>query len=202
MRLDRNINVFSIFIVLEKERNLKLKELYDQRFCTSKSSFSSSTQQQSHQECNGALLPKLPPRYHNLEVSPELLLFKLRDQRPTSHVFGEYKSLDKVTKNFLHDTAKLLQSQCEEDAIVSSQHYSFNLSSLPAAVHRSSITITPPSSPSRIPRVTLTEDKPPDISLLKRPLDAIHEVDMTDEQIISLYVIAESSADAVVLNIL
>jgi hypothetical protein len=197
---EKNINAFALFLVLEKQRNLKLRQLYRQRFdASSVDESSQSTQNQKHQEHYGVSLPTFPPRYQNLEVSPDWLMIKLRKQRPTSQALNEYKALDNVTKTFLEDTVRVLQDQCVEDAIINNLcSTSCNMRSM----NRSSITITPPSSPLRLPRatLTLTEEEPPSISLSKSPSDSIHEVDLSDEQIMSLYEISESSGDALTLT--
>ena len=67
---------------------------------------------------------------------------------------------------------------------------------------RSSI-ITPPSSPRRrVPRITLDEEVSPFLSLssLKSPSESVDEVDMTDDQIMSIYKNSEAIEDAVLIN--
>lgn len=187
----KNINAYALFLVLEKQRNSKLRELYRQRLDLDASS--QSTQYQKYYEKNGVSLPTFPPRYQNLNVSADSLMLKLRMQRPTSQAFDEFKILDHVTRTFLEDTARVLQNQCEEDCIINNLCSTCNIHSM----NRSSITITPPSSPLRLPRA---EEEPPSISMPKPSSGSIHEVDLTDEQIIALYEISESSGDAVVLN--
>ena len=171
-----------------------LREVYRQRLDAPSVN---SLQEQERQGCSEVSLPKLPPRYQNLNVSADWLMLQLRKQRPTSQAFDEYKALDNVTKTFLDDTVQVLQDELEEDAIIN------NLCSnlFGKSMHRRSITITPPSSPRRIPRVTLLDEEPPALSLLKPPSYTIQEVDMADEQIISIYERSEPSVDAVVLNI-
>jgi len=194
-----NINAYALFLVLEKQRNLKLRELYRQRFdASSVDELSQSTQNQKHQEHYGVSLPTFPPRYQNLNLSTDWLMLKLRKQRPTSQAIDEYKALDNVTKTFLEDTVRVLQDQCVEDAIINNMCSTCNVRSM----NRSSITITPPSSPLRLPRaiLTQTEEEPPSISLSKSPSDPIHEVDLSDDQIMSLYEISESSGDALTLT--
>eukprot|EP00984_Skeletonema_dohrnii_P007431 scaffold2697_cov95-Skeletonema_dohrnii-CCMP3373.AAC.5 len=196
---EKNITAYALFHVLEKQRIVKLRELYRQRLDAPSVNGSSYMPQQKPQEY-GVSLPKLPPRYQNLNVSADWLMLQLRKQRPTSQAFDEYKALDKITKTFLDDTVRLLQAQNEEDTIIN--NLCSELCSTPRSIHRSSsITITPPSSPRRLPRVTLTEEEPPSIALSKLPSDSIHEVDLTDEQIISIYESSEPSGDAVVLSI-
>jgi len=191
---EKNITAYALFHVLEKQRIVKLRELYHQRLDAPSVNRSSSMPQEY-----GVSLPKLPPRYQNLNASADWLMLQLRKQRPTSQAFDEYKALDKITKTFLDDTVGVLQAQNEEDAFIN--NLCSELCSTPRAIHRSSITITPPSSPRRLPRVTLTEEEPPSISLSQPPSNSIHEVDLTDEQIISIYERSEPSGDAVVLSI-
>ena len=193
----KNINAYALFQVLEKQRISKLREVYRQRLDAPIVNASSSMQEQERQGCSEVSLPKLPPRYQNLKVSADWLMLQLRKQRPTSQAFEEYKALDNVTKTFLGDTVQVLHDELEENAIIN------NLCSnlCERSVHRRSITITPPSSPRRLPRVTLSNEEPPVLSLLKPPSYTIQEVDMTDEQIISIYERSEPSVDAVVLNI-
>mmetsp|Transcript_22020 Transcript_22020/g.44163 ORF Transcript_22020/g.44163 Transcript_22020/m.44163 type:complete len:237 (+) Transcript_22020:99-809(+) len=195
---EKNITAYALFNVLEKQRIMKLRELYRQRLDAPSVNGSSTMPQQKPQEY-GVSLPKLPPRYQNLNASADWLMLQLRKQRPTSQAFDEYKALDKITMTFLDDTVGVLQAQNEDDAFIN--NLCSKLCSTSRSIHRSSIAITPPSSPRRLPRVTLTEEEPPSISLSQPPSNSIHEVDLTDDQIISIYERSESSGDAVVLSI-
>eukprot|EP00574_Skeletonema_japonicum_P009040 CAMPEP_0201716648 /NCGR_PEP_ID=MMETSP0593-20130828/2577_1 /ASSEMBLY_ACC=CAM_ASM_000672 /TAXON_ID=267983 /ORGANISM="Skeletonema japonicum, Strain CCMP2506" /LENGTH=199 /DNA_ID=CAMNT_0048206497 /DNA_START=138 /DNA_END=737 /DNA_ORIENTATION=- len=198
MCLEKNINAYALFQVLEKQRILELRELYCQRLDAPSVNGSSSVQMQTSQEHSAVPLPKLPPRYQHLKVTTDWLILQLRKQRPTSQTFDEFKALDNVTKTFLDDTARVLLDEHEENAIIN--HFRSKLCFMPRS-KRSSIEITPPSSPVMLPRVTLTEEEPPVMSLSKPPSASIHEVDLTDEQIITIYESSEPSRDAVVLNI-
>jgi hypothetical protein len=202
----KDINAYALFVVLEKQRNMKLKELYNQRL----DAFCPSTEQ-PQDECDTVSLPKLPPRYQNLKVSAKWLMLKLRMQRPTLTMQNEYKTLDHVTKTFLDDTASVMQAYCEEQTIIGSLQtacadvcYSNQLPSMHKR-RRSSI-ITPPSSPRsrRVPRITLDEEVSPflSLSLLKSPSESVDEVDLTDDQIMSIYKDSEGTDadEAVVLN--
>ena len=196
----KDINAYALFELLEKQRNMKLKELYNQRL----DAFCPSTEQ-PQDECDVVSLPKLPPRYQNLKVSATWLMLKLRLQRPTLTMQNEYKALDHVTKTFLDDTASVMQAYCEEQTIIGSLQTACadvcSSNPLPS-IHRrrrSSI-ITPPSSPRRrVPRITLDEEVSPfmSLSLLKSPSESVDEVDMTDEQIMSIYKNSEAVDDAV-----
>ena len=193
----KNINVYALLQVLEKQRISKLREVYRRRLDAPIVNGSSSMQEQKCQGCSEVALPNFPPRYQNLKISSDWLMLQLRKQRPTSQAFDEYKALDNVTKTFLDDTVQVLQDELEEDAIIN--NLCSNLCG--RSTNRRSITITPPSSPRILPRVTLSDEEPPALSLLKPPSYTIHEVDLTDEQIISIYESSEPSVDAVVLNI-
>ena len=201
----KDINAYTLFVVLEKERNMKLKELYRQWLDAS----CPSTEQQQ-EECDAVSLPKLPPRYQNLNVSAKWLMMKLRLQRPTLTMQNEYKALDHVTKTFLDDTASVMQAYCEEQTIIGSLQTacaevcsSNPLPPMHRRRRRSSI-ITPPASPRsrRVPRITLDEEVSPflSLSLLKSPSESVDEVDLTDDQIMSLYDNSEASEDAVLIN--
>ncbi len=199
----KDINAYALFVLLEKQRNMKLKELYNQRL----DAFCPSTEQ-PQDECDVVSLPKLPPRYHNLKVSAKWLMLKLRLQRPTLTMQNEYKALDHVTKTFLDDTASVMQAYCEEQTIIGSLQTACadvcSSNPLPSMHRRrrSSI-ITPPSSPRRrVPRITLDEEVSPllSLSLLKSPSESVDEVDLTDEQIMSIYNDSEPSEDAVLLS--
>lgn len=196
---EKNINAYALFHVLEKQRILELRELYRQRFDSPRDNGSSSVQMQTQtpQEQHAVPLPKLPPRYQHLKVSADWLMLQLRKQRPASRTSDEYKALDNVTKTFLDDTVRVLLD--EENAVIN--NFCSKLCFVPRSKRRSSIKITPPSSPRRLPRVTLTEEEPPVMSLSKPLSDSIHEVDLTDEQIMTIYESSEPSGDAVVLNI-
>lgn len=193
---EKNINAYALFQVLEKHRISKLREIYRQCVDTPIVNTSSSMQEQKPQERYGVSLPKLPPRYQNFKVTADWLMLQLRKQRSTTQAFEEYKALDNVTKTYLYDTVRVLQDELEENTIINNLCTNLCGKSMP----RSSITITPPSSPRRSPRVTLSQEEPPVMSLLKPTSDSIHEVDLTDEQIISIYESSEPSEDAVVLN--
>jgi len=200
----KDINAYALFVVLEKQRNMKLKELYRQRL----DAFCSSTEQRQ-EECDAVSLPKLPPRYQNLNVSARWLIIKLRLQRSTLNMQNEYKALDHVTKTFLDDTASVMQAYCEEQAIIGCLQTAcadVSSSSPLPTMHkrrRSSI-ITPPSSPRsrRVPRITLDEEVSPflSLSLFKSPSESVDEVDMTDDQIMSIYNDSEPSEDPVLIN--
>lgn len=196
---EKNINAYAIFHVLEKQRILELRELYRQRLDAPSVNGSSSVQVQTPQEHSRATLPKLPPRYQHLKVSTNWLMLQLRKQRPTSRTSDEYRALDNVTKTFLDDTVRVLLDEQEENAII--KNFCSKLCFMPRNKRRSSIKITPPSSPRRAPRVTLTEEEPPVMSLSKPLSDSIHEVDLTDEQIMTIYETSEPSGDAVVINL-
>jgi hypothetical protein len=200
----KDINAYALFVVLEKQRNMKLKELYNQRL----DAFCPSTEQ-PQKECDTISLPKLPPRYQNLKVSATWLMLKLRMQRPTLTMQNEYKALDHLTKTFLVDTASVMQAYCEEQSIIGSLQTACadvcSSNPLPSMhKRRRSSIITPPSSPRRrVPRITLDEEVSPFLShpLLKSPSESVDEVDLTDDQIISLYNDSEGSEKAVLLNI-
>ncbi len=197
---EQYINAYALFHVLEKQRILELRELYRQRLDapSNGSSFEQMQRPQEHSQAS-VTLPKLPPRYQHLKVSTDWLMLQLRKLRPTSRTSDEYKALDNVTKTFLGDTVRVLFDEQEEDAIIN--NFCSKLCFIPRTKRRTSNQITPPSSPKRMPRVTLTEEEPPVMSLSKHLSDSIPEVDLTDEQIMTIYESSEPSGDAVVLNI-
>lgn len=200
------INAYSIFLILERQRNCKLRELYRssaQRRVTTelddcKTSSASSTLPSIAEEsvsaaaasssCSGSstkrhsslriqqavmkkferaaaqstssssnivmsALPKFPPRYQALasNMTSDVLMTQLRSSSPspptstttassrscsnnrlhrsqtnsssssssspatTTSYMEEYKNLDQVTKQFLNDTAHILQHRCNEE---------------------------------------------------------------------------------------
>ncbi len=195
---EKKINAYALFRVLEKQRILELRELYRQRLDEPSVYGSLSLQMKAPQEHSRVNLPKHPPRYQHLKVSADWLMLQLRKQRPASRTSDEYKALDNVTKTFLDDTVRVLLDEQEENAIINS--FRSKLCFMPRT-RRSSIKITPTSSPRRLPRVTLTEEEPPAICLPKPLSDSIQQVDLTDEQILTIYESSEPSGDAVILNI-
>ena len=201
------INAYSIFLILERQRNCKLRELYrssaQQRVKTvlddskttsssllplpsiaeesaasaaASSSYGTSTKRPSSLRIQQAVmkkferaadqsassssnvvmsaLPKFPPRYQALtsSITSDVLLTQLRSSSPspspspraaatttassnrlhrsqtksscsssssssppTTSYMEEYKNLDQITKQFLNDTACILQDRCNEE---------------------------------------------------------------------------------------
>ena len=200
------INAYSIFLILERQRNCKLRELYhssaQQRVTTTvldgckttssslpsiaeesaaaaaASSYGTSTKRPSSLRIQQAVmkkferaadqsastssrssnvmmgaLPKFPPRYQALtsSITSDVLMTQLRSSSPspcaatatassrscsnnrlhrsqtksssssssspptTTSYMEEYKNLDQITKQFLNDTAHILQNRCNEE---------------------------------------------------------------------------------------
>ncbi len=165
------LSAYAIFLILERQRNLKLRELYhnnpvvdtllpviSEESSSSPSSPTNSTtttsrksslrQAMKHKKKNDAssnhniisTLPRFPPRYQALSniITSDVLMMQLRttttSQRSSSRhrssspssssqysyssssfYMEEYKHLDQVTKQFLNDTAMILQERCMEE---------------------------------------------------------------------------------------
>eukprot|EP01083_Nonionella_stella_P167610 563793_1 len=80
----QHLNEYTLFLLLEKQRNIKLRELYhDSGFATPKKS------EQSYEV--DATLPKFPPRYMCLRHSVRGLLFDISRQRRDRSLHGSTK---------------------------------------------------------------------------------------------------------------
>jgi len=174
-RLIDDLDVHTIFVLLEKQRIKMLRELYHgKRRLDSK----------KHKDATN-LLPPYPPRYACLkDLSSDWLVSELkkyhRDRMLLHHrPVMELSTLDQVTKTFLDDVVKILQEEYGTSLSPS------RIPPLPDLNPPSSeattpdrTTITPPSSPLTLPVVI--ED-----CILSG--DRRSEVNMTDSEIVSLW---------------
>lgn len=180
---------YTLFLILEEERNLKLKEVYHKR-CVSNLTSNEERTCDNDEEDTG--LPAYPPRYQNLHFSVEWFISRLNNSRrplPTKVSSHAWKSLDQITALFLQDIAGVLKDRYDEN-------YQEACHSTP--VHtpiffKRSMTVTPPVSPaSRRPNDGLdalllaAELALPRLPLLEES-DAVGEVDMSDGEIRAMW---------------
>lgn len=177
---------YTLFRLLERQRILKLKGLYNDRRlgvpCIGQKSY------------EGAFSLAVPPRYQCLDLA-EIEGFFSQKHKQLHHYLsgpsqnqdnGQWKSeLDEATLLYLTDLAKALNNQH------SSQTRSLTpLHFLPL----SSNMITPPSTPLLI---SLEELDISPLSLDMQPEEGRNEVDLSDEEIMSLWSCTLPSDDGV-----
>mmetsp|Transcript_7686 Transcript_7686/g.12162 ORF Transcript_7686/g.12162 Transcript_7686/m.12162 type:complete len:305 (-) Transcript_7686:884-1798(-) len=101
------LNVYTLFLILEKQRNMKLRELYH-----SKSFVALKKNSQASHEADTTLL-KCPPRYQCLDLSAQGLVLEVNKLRRdlSLHISTkeQWKALDRTTKTFLEDTVNVLR---------------------------------------------------------------------------------------------
>ena len=97
-----HLNEFTLFLLLEKRRNMKLRELYHGK---------SFANDQSHEDT----LPKFPTRYQCLDLSAQWLVLEINKQRRDlslhSSTKEQWKALDHVTKTFIEDMVNILRER-------------------------------------------------------------------------------------------
>lgn len=133
---------YTLFLILEKERNHKLKEVYHKRGI-----LVHDDDQESRREV-ADVLPNYPPRYHNLSFSAGWFISKLNSHTrpiPTKASAQSWKNLDQLSLSFLKDVAAILRDRFSENYQVECH--------TPAVtpILNRSMTITPVPSPPRRP---------------------------------------------------
>jgi hypothetical protein len=133
---------YTLFLLLEQERNSKLKEVYHKR----------GVPNVVHDEDQNAPnksteLPAYPPRYYNLSsLSADWFISKLNNPRrplPTKTSMQSWKALDQISMAFLRDLAAILRDEYNEPYQKEQTPVS-----TPTSLNRS-MTITPVPSPSK-----------------------------------------------------
>mmetsp|Transcript_3359 Transcript_3359/g.6254 ORF Transcript_3359/g.6254 Transcript_3359/m.6254 type:complete len:223 (-) Transcript_3359:109-777(-) len=187
------LNAYTLFLLLEKQRNMKLRELYH-----SKSFVALKKNSQASHEAD-ATLPKCPPRYRCLDLSAQGLVLEInklrRDLSLHSSTKEQWKALDRATKTFLEDTVNVLRDQFHGSGGSSQTR----CSTPPCTPSR---TITPHPSPYLLP-LTVSEDSmmPHERhSKVILPQESHSkgrrtEVNMSDDEILSLWNHTVPSAD-------
>jgi len=181
--LPEDFDEYKLFLFLEKQRIMKLRELYHGI------SFVVKKNDQSKDDA----LPKYPPRYLCLDLSAQSLVADMKKQRRDlslqSSTKEQFRALDRTTKAFLGDTINVLRDQCTGNR-------SQSRCSTPQCPPSISPTpITPPSSPLPAPA-------PEDFLHRGRHQKAtIEDVDISDSEIISLWNCTTPSVDGVDFDI-
>ena len=175
----KHLDEHALFLLLEIERNKKLRELY-----RGNSLMAPKSGPNSHQD---VALPKFPPRYHCLDLSAEWIVSEVNKQRwdflsMHNSTKDQWRTgLDQVTKMFLEDAVYVLRDRYS-GGDGSSQTRSLAPPCIPSL---SPTCITPPSSPLTLPLVA-SEDS----MMAPRTHHAggrRKEVDMSDDEIMSLW---------------
>ncbi len=184
----QNLDVYNLFHILEMQRNKKLKELY----CGNKPLVSKKSQ-------GDIALPKFPPRYQCLDLTAEWIALEMKGQRRDSSIRSRTKEqwktgLDQVTKTFLLDAANILKDQY----LGTTQIQPLTPPLMPS---RSPTTITPQLSPLLLPLLSTSLSPVDSISVIDELAKSrSDEVDMSGEEIISLWIQATPSEDGVDLD--
>lgn len=132
---------YTLFLILEEQRNLKLKEVYHKR------GLNLVHDEDEDQRSVDVDLPNYPPRYHNLNYTAQWYISKLNGPRrpiPTKASAQSWKNLDQMSLSFLRAMAAILRDRYNENYQVDCH--------TPAATHalnNRSMTITPVISPPK-----------------------------------------------------
>eukprot|EP00584_Thalassiosira_punctigera_P004729 CAMPEP_0172544814 /NCGR_PEP_ID=MMETSP1067-20121228/14883_1 /TAXON_ID=265564 ORGANISM="Thalassiosira punctigera, Strain Tpunct2005C2" /NCGR_SAMPLE_ID=MMETSP1067 /ASSEMBLY_ACC=CAM_ASM_000444 /LENGTH=170 /DNA_ID=CAMNT_0013331437 /DNA_START=376 /DNA_END=885 /DNA_ORIENTATION=+ len=169
---------------------MKLKELYHRR------SFAHLTENdQSH---NLDTFPKRSPRYQCLDLSTKWIVSELNKHERAlslqSSTKEQWKTLNCITKTFLEDMVNILRERYSGS---SSEAHRLTPSRIPS-LNSNSTAITPPPSPPTLP-VAVSED-----SVLPQercPEIRRKEINMSDDEIISLWNGAAPSVNGVDLDV-
>jgi hypothetical protein len=135
----RPFNEYTLFLILEQERNLKLREVYHKRGINLVHDDDSLARNQD------TGLPSYPPRYHNLCFSANWFISKLNSRQPlpTKASAESWRSLDRMSKMFLQDVAAVLRD--EYNANYQSECHT----PVSTPILNRSMTITPVPSPAK-----------------------------------------------------
>jgi len=172
-----SLNAYTLFLILEKQRNTKLRELYH-----SKSFVALKKNSQASHEAD-ATLPTCPPRYQCIHLTAQGLVLEVNKLRRDltlslySSTKEQWEALDRTTKTFLEDTVNVLRDQFH-GSCGSSQTRCSTPPYIPSR------TITPHPSPHPL-SLTVSED-----SMLpqERHSEARRtEVNMSDDEILWLW---------------
>ena len=194
----KHLNEYTLFLILERERVHKLRQLYQGKV---------PVVQKKHKQEDTAL-PKFPPRYQCLrDLSAEWFVSELMKHKRVVSFRDSTKEhwtdgLDQCTKAFLEDMVRILRDVLEDNERRSSSSTPLprmpslcsptnipNSDNIKSMDHRRSMTITPPASPLTL-ILPASEDS---LSLLPlqqhvRSDDARRKVvDMSDDEIMTLW---------------
>jgi len=186
-KMDQRLDQYTLFLLLEKQRNKKLRELYrGDGLAISKN---------RHGPTEDVALPKFPPQYRCLDLSAEWFLSEVKKKRRELLVHNSTREqwkagLDQVTNIFLDDMVNFLKERC-------SVSRNRSQAAFPAPTCMPSLcpaAITPPSSPLTLP-LAASED-------LLLPYKSFSEaqrkeVNMSDREIMLLWNRAVPSEDGV-----
>lgn len=196
----KHLNEYTLFLILERERVHKLRQLYQGKV---------PVVQKKHKQEDTAL-PKFPPRYQCLrDLSADWFVSELKKHKRVVSFRDSNKehwteSLDQCTKTFLEDMVHILRDVLEDKERRSSSRSSSsnplpcmpslcsptnipNSDNIKSMNHRRSMTITPPASPLTL-ILPVSEDSLLPLEQHARSDDARRKVvDMSDEEIMTLW---------------
>ena len=205
-----DLSEYALFLLLERHRTTKLRELYRGRRPAAVGTPRAPPPDDP--------LPPWPPRFRCLDLSGRRVLVELTRRRRRRYLGGrpaneQWRALDLVTKTFLEDAVVVLRRMCEHDPAAT---YAPLSSPLPLACTTPRFTpstaVTPPSSPLTLPLAVTTEDAGPSTLPWAEETedagpsqDSHHtargdHVTMSDNEILSLWNQAEPSVDTIDLN--
>lgn len=107
--MKKPFNEYTLFLILEQERNLKLKEIYRK-----KGTLTTSQEVEVGKVRGDTGLPMYPPRYHSLHFSADWFVSRLNNKiRPLSTKTSaqRWDALDSISKAFIHDVAAVLRDR-------------------------------------------------------------------------------------------
>mmetsp|Transcript_25929 Transcript_25929/g.54625 ORF Transcript_25929/g.54625 Transcript_25929/m.54625 type:complete len:218 (+) Transcript_25929:58-711(+) len=176
------VDAFKLFVILENARFQKLKSLYlnkhveapiNCRYDDDKPVVGNKFQ--------GIDLPEFPPRYQHLDLPCDWFYSNrnVLSHQILKRVKCEWKSLDRVTKSFLEDVSEVIKGSLT-NIIAESHNQNLHRRKL------SHITVTPPTSP-QLKKPQICPRGFPRLQDIPVPLGGIEEVNMSDEEIITLW---------------
>ena len=102
-------NEYTLFLILEQERNSKLKEIYRK-----KGTITTRQEENVRKVREDTGLPMYPPRYQSLGFSAEWFVSRLNNKirpLPTKTSAQRWDTLDRISKEFIHDVAAVLRDR-------------------------------------------------------------------------------------------
>ena len=176
-------NEYNLFLILEKHRVLKLKNLYHNKVANLPPN--EVNRESDAHGYEGIATPPLPPRYRNLELPKDWFVTGFRKQILEVKTHKKWKSLDRVTKGFFKDVADTLRHKYNENIM---SHCLTPFKNVNESIEP--VPVTPPSSP----KILAATSSPPFLSPSpqepqepKHPAFQINLVEISDEEIRSIW---------------
>ena len=179
--IEEHIDEIALFCLLEKQRNAELWGVYH----------GATPKKHDHQSSSNKgdiALPKVPPRYQCIHFSAEWFVSQINKQSslelPThSGAKEQWDDLDHDTQKWIGDMVKVLRGRCSGSNSIQTRRWT--------CVSFAPTTITPPASPLTLQYAASEDTQGYSTEARKK------EVDLSDDEIMSLWNCASPSGDGV-----